>query len=78
MHLRRTYIIILCDLFMVLLERLFLPPPFPSPSRSRMGMKRAAELQEQPVHCYPTIIRSGALVLSAKHFTKLTQSSSLF
>lgn len=78
MHMRRAYIIILHDFFMVLLERLFLHPPFPSPSRLRTGMKRAAELQEQPVQCNPTIIRSGGLVLSARHFTKLTQSSSLF
>lgn len=77
MHLRRAYIIILHGLFIVLLERLLLPPSFPSSSRLRMGMKRAAELQEQPVHCSPTII-SGGLVLSGRHFTKLTQSSSLF
>lgn len=76
MHLRRAYIIILHDLVMVLLERLFLPPPFPSPSRLRMGMRRGTKLQEQSVHC-SAIIRTGGLVLIARHFTKLTHSSSL-
>lgn len=77
MHLRRAYIIILHDLFMVFLEKLFLPSPFPSPSILRMRTKRGMKLQEQPVHYSPMIIRTGGLVHTASHFTELSHSSSL-
>lgn len=79
-HLRRAYIIILHDLFMELLERLFLSPhphPFPSRSTLRKGTNWGTKLREQPVHYSPTIIKTSGLVLMTGHFTKLTYSSAL-